>query len=148
MIDYRENNKWKVYAHIVPKEVSGHEWDKYYVGVTCQDVKKRWGNGLLYKKCRLFYTAIQEYGWDNIQNEIIAEHLTSDEAYDLEKKLIKTLRSNDENYGYNLTSGGKGSPSVKPQNILDYQKDNSRKSISKEEYMKLIEIDSKNSLFI
>ena len=44
MIDYRENNKWKVYVHIVPKEISGHEWDKYYIGITSQEPHQRWGS--------------------------------------------------------------------------------------------------------
>ena len=31
MIDNRENNHWTVYVHIIPKELSGYDWDKYYV---------------------------------------------------------------------------------------------------------------------
>ena len=34
MIDYREDNQWTVYVHIVPKELSGYKNDKYYVGIT------------------------------------------------------------------------------------------------------------------
>lgn len=40
MIDYREDAKWTVYIHIVPKELSGYDWDKYYVGITKQKVEK------------------------------------------------------------------------------------------------------------
>lgn len=45
MIDNRENNHWTVYVHIIPKELSGYDWDKYYVGITSQLPSKRWKNG-------------------------------------------------------------------------------------------------------
>ena len=45
MTDYIEDKKWTVYVHIVPKELSGYEWDKYYVGITSNEVNKRWKNG-------------------------------------------------------------------------------------------------------
>ena len=106
MIDYRENNKWTVYVHIVPKGIIGYEWDKYYVGITSITTQKRWGyNGNGYKN-QVFYRAIETYGWNNIIHEIIAEHLTEHEACDMEKKLIKELMSNDRRYGYNICSGG------------------------------------------
>ena len=62
MIDYREDNKWTVYIHIVPKELSGYDYDKYYVGITKQKVEKRWGysSGIHYKKSTRFYEAIKE----------------------------------------------------------------------------------------
>ena len=101
MIDYRENNKWTVYVHIVPKDVSGKLWDKYYVGITSVGVKARWGkNGKNYKG-QVFYRAIQKYGWENIQHEIIAENLTKNEACSLETSLIVELKSYDK-YGYNI----------------------------------------------
>lgn len=36
------SNNYIVYVHIVPKEISGYNWDKYYVGITSQTPKKRW----------------------------------------------------------------------------------------------------------
>jgi len=42
MIDNRENNKWIVYVHIVPKEISDYDYDKYYVGITGQTIERRW----------------------------------------------------------------------------------------------------------
>ena len=96
-IDYREDNIWTVYIHIVPKELSGYEWDKYYVGITSQSPKRRWGNGSGYVTNTYFDRTIKKYGWANIQHEIIAQHLTIDEACSLEKLLIKTLKSNDFN---------------------------------------------------
>lgn len=106
MIDYREDNRWTVYVHIVPKEISGYEWDKYYVGITSIGVKARWGSdGNMYKK-QGFYNAIQKYGWDNIQHEIIADNLTLEEASMLEIRLIKELDSYG-NHGYNNNLGGR-----------------------------------------
>lgn len=106
MIDYREDNRWIVYVHIVPKALSGYDWNKYYVGITSQTTKERWGkNGYRYKNS-YFKKAIDKYGWDNMQHEIIAEHLTEHEAKDMEKTLIAILKSNNAIYGYNLSSGG------------------------------------------
>lgn len=97
-----------MYIHIVPKELSGYDRDKYYVGITSRKPTERWGsNGIRYKT-QLFYRAIEKYGWNNIRHEIIAEHLTHDEACQLEIKLIAELKSNDAKYGYNYTSGGEG----------------------------------------
>lgn len=106
MIDYRKDNNWTVYIHIISKEVSGYEWDKYYVGITSQNPKRRWGSGYGYKGNVYFYRSIQKYGWENISHEIIAEHLTLDEACNMEISLIKALNANLYQYGYNLTEGG------------------------------------------
>lgn len=105
MIDYREDNRWTVYVHIVPKEISGYEWDKYYVGITGQSVSRRWNNGVGYKG-QVFYRAVLKYGWNNILHQIVAENLTKNEAENFEKTLIKLLKSNDNTYGYNMDSGG------------------------------------------
>lgn len=105
-IDYRENNRWTVYVHVVPKTLSGYDWDKYYVGITSQTTYERWGkNGYRYKNS-YFKKAINKYGWNNMQHEIIAEHLTEDEAKNMEITLISILKSNDKIYGYNITKGG------------------------------------------
>lgn len=109
MIDFRKDAKWTVYIHIVSKELSGYEHDKYYVGITSLSTKVRWrSNGSGYSK-QIFYYAIQKYGWDNIEHFVIAENLTKDEAILFEKKLIYILDSNNNKYGYNLTDGGEGS---------------------------------------
>ena len=109
-IDYRKDNHWTVYIHIVPKEISGYEHDKYYVGITGRVPEKRWGlNGNGYnKKCLKFHSAIHKYGWHNIKHEIIASNVTKHEAIDMEITLIAKLKSNDKKYGYNISSGGTG----------------------------------------
>lgn len=98
---------WCVYVYISPSI-------KYYVGITCQKVNERWRNGKGYKGSPYFYHAIQKYGWDNFQHEIIASNLTEEEAKNFEKLLIKKLKSNDAKYGYNITEGGDGSCGLYP----------------------------------
>lgn len=105
MIDCREDTKWTVYIHIVPKELSGYDWDKYYVGITGQKPEQRWRNGKGYIG-QVFYNAVQKYGWKNMQHDIIAENLTQNEAENFECIIIKTLNSNNNSYGYNIDSGG------------------------------------------
>lgn len=107
MIDYREDAKWTVYIHIIPKELSGYEWDKYYVGITSRNPKTRWDNGHGYRG-QYFGNAIKKYGWRNIKHEIIAERLTKNEACSLEIKLIEVLNTTNKLYGYNITGGGQG----------------------------------------
>ena len=133
MIDYREDARWTVYIHIVPKEISNYSHDKYYVGITSQNPKRRWQNGIGYKTNEYFYRAIHKYKWSNISHEIIANNLTHDEACDMEKVLIQKLKSNDYTYGYNQTIGGDthlhrtykgfGNPQAKPiyQFDIDYK---------------------------
>lgn len=111
MIDNRENNVWTVYVHIVPQSITEYDYDKYYVGITSKSVDFRWKkDGYGYVSQNFFYKAIKKYGWNNIEHYIIAEHLTENEAMDLEKTLVVKLKSNGYKYkyGYNLTDGGEG----------------------------------------
>lgn len=118
------NKEYTVYLHIVPRSLSGYNWDKYYVGITSIAIKERWGkNGTGYHSQSYFWMAIQKYGWDNIEHEIIAEHLTKDEACNFEKKLISLLQSNISIYGYNLTSGGEGNSICDHLNVCQYDLD-------------------------
>lgn len=96
---------WTVYVHIMPKELANKNHDMYYVGVTSSLVNDRWHNGAGYRN-QYFGKIIHNMDWNDIQHDIIAEHLTRQEASDMEKALIYALRSNDEEYGYNKTKGG------------------------------------------
>lgn len=53
----------------------------------------------------MVYTAIQKYGWDNIQKEII-ECQSEEEMDTLEIELIKKYQTTDIHFGYNLEAGG------------------------------------------
>ena len=80
---------------------------KVYIGITCRSVVRRWGvNGCRYNKSPYFWNAIQKYGWDNFRHEILLYNLSKEEASEKEKEYIAKYRSNEPDYGYNLTSGG------------------------------------------
>lgn len=85
--------------------------NKIYIGKT-NDLQKRWYNHLycafVIKRKTYFYNAIRKYSIKNFSVEILEE--CDDEQYAFEKEIywIKTLNSNDQNIGYNLTNGGEG----------------------------------------
>lgn len=89
-----------VYRHISP---SG----KVYVGITCRTFKERCGkNGYCYKDSKIFYNAIQKYGWNNIIHEVLLEDVSQSEAFYAEKYLIRWYKMH--NISYNITDGGEG----------------------------------------
>lgn len=99
---------YTLYIHIVPKEISGYDHDKYYVGITKQNINKRWGhNGCNYKGL-YFKNAIDKYEWDNIEHIVISNALLREESFNFERKLIKHLKSNNKVLGYNISEGGEG----------------------------------------
>ena len=93
--------KYCVYQHV---NLSNN---KKYIGITKQDVSVRWGaNGVNYKSSPHFYNAIQKYGWNNFQHDILYSDLSKDEACAIEKELIKEHKIQDPRYGYNVMEGG------------------------------------------
>lgn len=99
MSDIIENGRWSVYIHT--NKLNG----KRYVGITSKIPEKRWQNGFGYHG-QPFYKAIKKYGWDNFDHEIIASHLTKEEAENFEKILIQKLDSYIKRNGYNVSIGG------------------------------------------
>ena len=80
---------------------------KKYVGQCTGDPRRRWGaTGHRYKG-QFFYRAIEKYGWDNILHEIVATNLSKEEADSLEIELISKYQSNQREFGYNITPGGR-----------------------------------------
>ena len=66
---------YTVYQH--KNKING----KVYIGITMQEPEKRWGvNGRNYKSSPHFYSAIQKYGWDNFEHNILFTNLTKEEA--------------------------------------------------------------------
>lgn len=104
---------YSVYMHIVKEN------GKKYIGQCVGNPETRWGsNGHRYKG-QFFYRAIEKYGWNNIDHIIIANNLTQEEANNLEIDLIAKYKTNQRQYGYNITPGGKdgaGSPGGKNPN--------------------------------
>lgn len=78
---------------------------KVYIGITSQNVKRRWQNGSGYYGT-YFYNAIKKYGWDGFLHEILFEELSEKDACKIEIELIKKYKSNDRKFGYNIASGG------------------------------------------
>lgn len=88
---------------------------KKYVGITSREnVNHRWQNGRGYKENTHFSNAIKKYGWDNFDHEILYTDLSVEEAKEIEKRLIKQWKTQDTEYGYNMTSGGDGTPDFHP----------------------------------
>lgn len=133
-----ENNTWCVYKHTSP---SG----KVYIGITHHaDPKYRFGNkGSYYCKGTVFRKAIDKYGWDNIEHEILYTNLSEQEAKEKEKELIKFY--SDLGISYNMTIGGDGHNLGKDSNTPQYRTQSSRiyrekhPDWDREQYLKHIE---------
>ena len=91
---------YTVYQH--KNKING----KVYIGITSQKPEQRWRNGEGYKSSPHFYSAIQKYGWDNFEHNILFVELTKEQACLKEQELIKEFNSMNREYGYNSTSGG------------------------------------------
>lgn len=94
--------EWCVYKHT--NKLNG----KCYIGITSQDVRIRWNGGWGYQYCPHFWKAIQKYGWDNFEHEILYRGLTKEEAESWEVDLIAEYLSADCRFGYNVSLGGNG----------------------------------------
>lgn len=94
--------EFSVYMHT--NKVNG----KMYIGQTCQvPTSARWGtDGSKYKSNEHFTNAINKYGWDNFEHDIIATGLTLQEANSLESELIESLHTMNPKFGYNKKMGG------------------------------------------
>ena len=95
-----EDKTYIVYLHINPEN------KKVYVGITNQNVYKRWKNEHGYTKCKKFYNAIIKYGWSNFKHIVLCK-TCKDRALLLEKTLVKYYKS--RNLSYNITDGGEDS---------------------------------------
>lgn len=99
------NTNYKVYKHTAPN-------GKVYIGITCLPLNTRWGkDGCNYNTQKVFYRAIQKYGWANFKHEVMCENLSKDEAKSKEIYYIDLYKSNYKKYnnpayGYNASDGG------------------------------------------
>ena len=92
-----EKRDHKIYVYT--NKVNG----KVYVGRTCATLKVRAGRGgKNYKRCSLFWKAIQKYGWENFEGEIIEEGLTNNEASEKEVFYIEKFEAYNPDKGYNI----------------------------------------------
>lgn len=88
---------------------------KVYVGKS-NNLHSRWrGHRTIAKNinrpqsCPYLYYAMRKHGVENFVITKISTHKSEQLAYTAEVKLIKKLRSNETDYGYNLNAGGLGS---------------------------------------
>ena len=96
------DNLWSVYIH-----TNKHNGKKY-IGITSQIPENRWLNGHGYNRKLKFGRAIAKYGWNGFEHEIIYTGLSETEAKKIECDLISRFSTQDDKYGYNMTSGGDG----------------------------------------
>ena len=89
---------YKLYIHKFPN-------GKVYVGITSQDVEERWRHGEGYKN-QLVYRAILKYGWDATSHQVLLSGMTKEEAEEREMEFISAFKSNNPEYGYNVSNGG------------------------------------------
>lgn len=93
---------------------------KKYIGITSQIPNKRWREGKGYHD-GCFRYAIDKYGWDNFEHEIIEKDLTFEDAKIKEKHYISIYNTKAPN-GYNLTDGGEGTANwIASQEFRDKQ---------------------------
>lgn len=95
-------HRFIVYCHL--NKVNG----KRYIGITSQKPNERFRNGNGYKSSPHFYRAIQTYGWESFEHQILCNDLSEDEAKEKEKAFIAKYNTMDSRFGYNLTPGGEG----------------------------------------
>lgn len=98
------NNRYIVYQILFPN-------GKKYIGCTSSTLLKRINDhissmesGLNYK----IYNAMRKYGVNNLKFEILGKYKTKEEMFHMEKYYIQLFDSQIN--GYNITSGGEGSP--------------------------------------
>lgn len=92
---------YTLYRHV--NKIDNH----IYVGICHGDPHMRWGrNGKKYVGCPHFWSAIQKYGWDSFDHEVMLVGLTRQEAMAKEIEFIAYYKSNDREHGYNIDSGG------------------------------------------
>lgn len=95
---------YTIYIHRFPN-------NKVYVGCTAQRLDWRFGrNGEGYKDAAKIWAAIQQFGWENVQHEVLATAESRFEASRLEQYYIDYYQSANDEYGYNTRKGGLGKP--------------------------------------
>ena len=96
-----EDNKWYVYMHT--NKIN----KKKYIGITGQkNYLRRWGTEGNGYRTQIFGKAIKKYGWDNFSHKILEVVDTQEQALERERYYIQKFKSNNKDYGYNISPGG------------------------------------------
>lgn len=96
------DREWVVYVHT--NLTNG----KKYFGITSQEPELRWMKGKGYSTHLPIGRAIQKYGWDGFDHQILYSGVDEMFAKEMEKTLIAQFNTQDSNVGYNMTAGGDG----------------------------------------
>lgn len=104
--------------------------NKYYVGITSQNPETRWKRGRAYSHNVHLTRAVEKYGWDIFEKNVIATGLPFEVASRFEQRLIKECDSYKN--GYNQSLGGENSPSFHMSEDARRRIAESRKSIKGE----------------
>lgn len=126
---------YKVYKHTFPNS-------KVYIGITCQEPNDRWLNGKGYRHNAYMVNAIQKYGWENIEHEILFDNLTKEQAEEKEIELIDFYNSNQRQFGYNIESGGHYAGVMADETKIKISKSLKGRKMPKEVMEKLIMINT------
>lgn len=105
---------YSVYKHT--NKING----KVYIGITINEPVVRWGrNGDGYSG-QYFGLAIQKYGWENFEHEILFENLSAKDASQKEIELIKEYDATNREKGYNVALGGLTGGVRSPKTVYQY----------------------------
>ena len=132
---------WTIYKHTLILDCNHKGWS--YIGLTSQDVAKRWQKGLGYTEAsqEVFYRAIKKYGWNNFSHEILEKNIsTLEEANQREQYWIKYFHTYIHDpfcNGYNMTVGG---DSISVNRLITIQKDNELKKIYKKDLSQYLDL--------
>jgi len=77
-----------------------------YIGITEQDVKSRWSNGVGYKANRRFSSALNKYGWNAFDSHILAFCDDRVHLNHCEQLAILHAGGHKSKYTFNLSPGG------------------------------------------
>lgn len=90
--------QFTIYRHITPD-------GKSYIGCTSRTIKERWQFGYYHNK--RFNLMVRQYGWSGMQHETLAVVTDEEVAYHIEQEMIAKYQTNNPEFGYNVSCGGK-----------------------------------------
>ena len=98
----KEEFKYCIYMHINKKDDN-----KSYIGQTKRRLLDRWRNGEGYIGQSFWEKGIKGYNWrKDFSHFVLCYGLTKEEVDDMEVMLISLFRTTNDEYGYNMSSGG------------------------------------------
>src|SRR5271157_1134009 len=134
-------------VYLITNRING----KRYIGQTSYSLEKRWFLHKNRKGCTALSNAIDKYGADNFNMEVLFSVPTREMAGDLEIEYIKRYNTKAPN-GYNLTDGGEGVKAMPDEIRLKRNKKlignrNSIGAIRTPEYLKALSDRFKGRIF-